>query len=68
LAPNFLYETYSPVSILPFKEGDLHLKERLIRVVVHPLQNEAEVMATLRECFFEIGEAIESVSLYHLAA
>jgi len=68
LAPNFLYESYSHVSILYFKEGDSHLKERLIRVVVHPLQNEADVMATLQECFFEIGEAIESVSLYHPAA
>ena len=53
---------------LYFKEGDLHLKERLIRFAVHPLQNEAEMMATLRECYFEIGEAIESVSLYLVAA
>jgi hypothetical protein len=44
------------------------LKERLIRVVVHPLQNEVEVMATLRECCFENGEAIESVSLYQVEA
>jgi hypothetical protein len=68
LATNFLYESYSPVGNLYFKEGDLHLKERLIRVVVHPLQNEAEVMATLRECYFEIGEAIESAILYQVAA
>jgi len=44
------------------------LKERLIRVVVHPLENEAEVMVNSRECYFEIGEAIESVSLYQVAA
>jgi hypothetical protein len=33
LAQIFLYESHSPVSNLYFKEGDLHLKERLIRVL-----------------------------------
>lgn len=68
MAPNFLYESYSPVVNLYFKEGDLHLQERLIRVVVHSLQDEGEVMTFLRECYFEIGEANESVSLYRMAA
>jgi len=39
------------------------LKERLIRVVLQPLQNEAEVMETLRECYFGIGDAVERVKL-----
>jgi hypothetical protein len=47
LAPNFLYESYSPVDNLYFKEGDLHSQGSLTGVVVHPFQIEAEGMATI---------------------
>jgi hypothetical protein len=68
LAPNSLYESYSPVGNLYFKEGYLHLQGRLIGVILYPFQIEAEGMATVRKYYFETGEAFESVSLYQVAA